>query len=112
MVRAVRGQEKAWQGMKKIVLAASVLALGSLMARAEVTNLSCTQTGPNECTLSSTLTNDSRAVQIFASTNATGANRREAILKTSNTEVTVHAGSAGERSEFLYACIQLLLSSR
>jgi len=84
----------------KIAFAASVLAVGSLMGRAEVTNLSCTQTGPNEYKLSYRLTGDSHAVQIFASTDATGANGIQAILKTSDTEVTVHAGSARERIYF------------
>lgn len=84
----------------RIVFATAVLTAGSLMARAEVTNLSCIQTGPNEYKLSFTLSDDSHAVQIFASTDATGANGMRPILVTSDTEVTVYAGSAGERIYF------------
>jgi len=85
---------------KRIVFAAAVLAVGSIVARAEVTNLSCIQTGPNEYKLSYALTGDSHTVQIFASTDATGGSGRRPILKTSDTEVTVHAGSAGDRIYF------------
>ena len=85
---------------KRIVFAAAVLTASSLMVRAEVTNLSCIQTGPNEYKPSYTLTGNSHLVQIFASADSTGANGIHAILKTAETEVTVHAGSAGERIYF------------
>ena len=86
--------------MKKTLLFAVAVLTSSIVARAEVTNLSCIQTGPNEYKLSYALTGESHMVEIFASTNATGASGRQLVLKTSETEVTIHAGSTGERIYF------------
>ena len=77
-----------------------VILAGSLLAGAEVTGLSCIQTAPTEYRLSYSLTGDSHKVQIFASTDPAGANRMNLLRKTSATNVTVHAGSAGQRMYF------------
>jgi protein-tyrosine phosphatase len=85
----------------KIVIAilASVIA-GTTLADAEVTNLSCDQTGPTEYKLSFSFTGDSHEVRIFASTDPSSPNNTDPILKTSETSVTVHAGAPGQRVYF------------
>jgi protein-tyrosine phosphatase len=85
----------------RITILAAVLGsiLGSGMARAEVTNLICEQTGPAEYKLSYLLTGDSHEVTIYASTDAAKP-EGEPILKTSDATVTVHAGQEGQREYF------------
>lgn len=83
-----------------LCLTLASLLTGSSMASAEVTELTCQQTSPTEYKLSYSLTGDSREVQIFASTNPTETKGLQLILKTSDTNVTVHAGTAGERVYF------------
>ena len=58
------------------------------------------QTAPTEYKLSYKLTGDSHAVEILASTDASGATGEQTVLKTSDTNVTVHAGKAGQRVYF------------
>jgi protein-tyrosine phosphatase len=72
---------------------------GHGFAHAEVTNLSCEQTGPAEYKLSYTLTGDSHEVKIYASTDPASA-KGDPILTTSQTTVTVQAGAAGQREYF------------
>lgn len=85
------------------MLSRSILLLAlaiSPLSHAAVTNLSCVQTAPTEYKLSFQLTGDTHEVEIFASNDATGAKITQPILQTSSTEVTVHAGSPGERMYF------------
>jgi protein-tyrosine phosphatase len=82
---------------KLAVLAAFVFTVA--FAGAEVTNLSCDQTGATEYKLAFSLTRNSHEVKIFAGTNAahpTG----DAILTTHDTTVTVQAGQPGQRIYF------------
>jgi protein-tyrosine phosphatase len=78
----------------------AIVLAGSACARAEVTDLSCDQTGPTAYKLSYTLTGDSHKVQIFAGVDPTGAKGKELVLTTSDTNVTVHAGASGQRVYF------------
>lgn len=82
-----------------VLILGSFLA-GSVLAGAEVKDLSCDQTGPMAYKLSYALTGDSHEVQIFASTDPTGANGRKLILKTTDTSVTVDAGAPHQRVYF------------
>jgi protein-tyrosine phosphatase len=84
--------------LKRIVLIC--LIARSFAGYADVTNLKCMQSAAGEYTLSFSLTGDSREVQIFASTDPTGAKDLQPILKTRSTNVTVHAGKPGERMYF------------
>lgn len=82
------------------VLTFSVAMAGSVLAGAEVKDLSCEQIGPTSYKLSYALTGDSHEVQIFASTDPAGAKGRKPILKTSDTTVTVEAGAPKQRVYF------------
>jgi len=85
--------------MKIVSIAlASILSVCGL-AHAEITHLTCEQTGPTEYKLSYMLTGDTHQVAIFAGTDAQ-APKGDAILTTSETTVTVHAGAPGEREYF------------
>jgi protein-tyrosine phosphatase len=84
--------------LKRIAL--TCLIANSFAVHADVTNLECMQSGPDEYTLSFSLTGGSRQVQIFSSTDPTGTRNLQPILKTSSTQVTVHAGKPGERVYF------------
>ena len=86
---------------RKLSLAVFVIALvSSMTVRAEVTELVCTQTAPTEYKLTYAFTGDTHNVEILASTDSTGAKGLVAVLKTSDTSVTVQAGKAGERVYF------------
>lgn len=82
----------------RLSVAAGLLAL-TLSAQAEITNLICTQTAPGEYSLSYTLTGDSTTVAIAASADPSGKGQ-QAVLKTSEGKVTVHAGKPDERMYF------------
>jgi len=82
-----------------IVFATSMLT-SCPYASAEVANLQCTQTGPSEYRLSYSFSGDTHEVEIFATTDATGAKGLQRILKTKETTVVVHAGVAGQREFF------------
>jgi protein-tyrosine phosphatase len=84
----------------KITLALLLAAAGSLAAHADVANLECTQTGPTEYKLSYTLTGETHQVEIFASSDPHPGNSMNFILKTTNTDITVHAGAPGQRMYF------------
>jgi protein-tyrosine phosphatase len=87
--------------LSKVLVATLGVALaGSMLAHAEVKDLSCDQTGPTAYKLSYTLTGDSHEVQVFASTDPTGAKSRDLVLTTSDTDVTVQAGAPGQRVYF------------
>jgi protein-tyrosine phosphatase len=83
-----------------ICLVLATVVTGSMLAGAEVTELSCIQTAPAEYNLSYSLADGTREVQIFASTDSAGAKGLQPIVKTSDTSVTVHAGEAGDREYF------------
>lgn len=78
---------------------ATILA-GSALASAEVADLACIQTAPAQYNLSYSFTGGSHEVTIFASTDPAGNKGLEPVLKTSATNVTVHAGAPGERVYF------------
>ncbi len=80
--------------------ALAILLASTTVAHADVTNLQCTQTGPTEYKLSYSMTGSTHQVQIFASTKADPAATKQSLLKTSSSEVTVHAGEAGQRMYF------------
>ena len=82
-----------------VVILSFALA-GSTLVSAEVKDLSCDQTGPTAYKLSYALTEDSHKVQIFSSTDPTGKKGKELVLSTSDTNVTVQAGSPGQRVYF------------
>lgn len=82
-----------------VVTLGFVLA-GSMLARAEVKDLSCDQTGPTSYKLSYILTGGSHEVRIFASTDPTGVTGKELVLTTSNSNVTVQAGAPRQRVYF------------
>jgi protein-tyrosine phosphatase len=86
-------------GRISLVALASFLT-GSMLACAEVNELICIQTAPTEYRLSYSLTGDSHQVEIFASTDPVGGNGLQPVLKTSDTDVTVHAGAPGQRMYF------------
>jgi len=73
---------------------------GSILAGAEVTELSCVQTAPTEYRLTYSLIGDSHEVQIFASADPSGEKELQFVLKTSKTDVTVHAGAPRQRMYF------------
>ena len=86
-------------GRISFVALASLLT-GSMLAGAEVKELVCIQTAPTEYRLSYSLTGDSHQVEIFAGTEPAGGNGLQSVLKTSDTDVTVHAGAPGQRMYF------------
>ena len=86
-------------GRISFVALASLLT-GSMLACAEVKELVCIQTAPTEYRLSYSLSSDSHQVEIFASTDPAGGNGLQPVLKTSDTDVTVHAGAPGQRMYF------------
>ncbi len=86
--------------LPRILLSFATILAGAIACGAEVTDLSCIQTAPTEYRLAYKLTENSHQVQIFASTDPTGTNGMQFVQKTSQTEVTVHAGSAGQRMYF------------
>jgi protein-tyrosine phosphatase len=71
-----------------------------MFSGAEVKELSCIQTASTEYRISYSFTGDSHQVEIFASTDPAGTKGLEPVLKTTETEVTVHAGEAGQRIYF------------
>jgi protein-tyrosine phosphatase len=84
--------------LKRIALVFAVVV--STLAHAAVTELSCVQLGPTKYQLSFSLTGDSHKVQIFASTDPSGAAGMQLIQKTSSRNVTITAGKPGERMYF------------
>lgn len=96
-----RSAERNRSMFSRIPAVALVFAMvGSTLARAEVKDLSCDQTGPTAYRLSYRLTDDSQKVQIFASTDPAGTTGREQVLTTSDTNLTVQAGEPGQRIYF------------
>jgi protein-tyrosine phosphatase len=81
-------------------IALTSLIAVSTLAHADVTHLMCTQTGPAEYKLSYSLTGNSHEVQISSSTQPGSTSALTPLLKTSKTEVTVHAGKPGQRIFF------------
>jgi protein-tyrosine phosphatase len=71
-----------------------------MLTSAEITELSCVQTSPTEYRLSYSLSGNSHWVQIFSSIDPAGSKDLQLLLKTSELNVTVHAGAAGERIYF------------
>jgi protein-tyrosine phosphatase len=84
--------------MLRIALA-SLLAV-STFAHADVTNLSCVQTGDTEYKLTYSFTARTHGVQIFASTSPEPTSKMQSVLTTRDTAVTVHAGSPKQRIYF------------
>jgi protein-tyrosine phosphatase len=84
----------------KVLLLAVTILSGAVIARAEVTNLSCEQTGPADYKLTYAFTADSHEVRISATTDASGQTGLQEILKTAESPVTVHAGAPGQRIYF------------
>jgi protein-tyrosine phosphatase len=85
----------------RISIAALSFALaGSTFACAEVKDLSCDQIGPTAYKLSYSLTGDSQKVQIFSSTDPSGAKGKYLILQTRATNVRVQAGTPHQRVYF------------
>jgi protein-tyrosine phosphatase len=82
------------------LVALASLLTGSMLACAEVKELVCIQTAPAEYRLSYSLTGGSHQVEIFASSDASGGSGLQPVLKTSDTDVTVHAGAPGQRMYF------------
>jgi protein-tyrosine phosphatase len=82
------------------LLSFAMVLAGSAVAAAEVTDLVCIQTAPTEYRLSYKVTGDTHEVEVFASINPSGLGQMHKILKTSQTDVTVHAGSPGQRMYF------------
>ena len=80
--------------------ALATLLAASAVARADVTNLVCTQTGPTEYRLSYMLTGKTHQVQVLASSKADPSAPMQALQKTGSGEITVHAGKPGERMYF------------
>jgi protein-tyrosine phosphatase len=80
--------------------ALAIILASTTVAHADVTNLLCTQTGPTEYKLSYSLTGPTHQVQIFAGTKPEPSTTGQPLLKTGDTEVTVHAGKPGERIFF------------
>lgn len=78
-----------------------VLIFGvSIYGRADVTNLSCIQTGDTEYKLSYSFTSKTRNVQIFASSNSEPVASMQFVLKTKHRTVLVHAGNPKQRVYF------------
>jgi protein-tyrosine phosphatase len=84
--------------LTRIALAFTIFI--SSLAYAEVTDISCVQNAATEYTLSYRLTDGSRDVKIFASTDPAGRGPMQLIAKTSNLSMTIHAGKSGERIYF------------
>lgn len=71
------------------------------VAYADVANLKCTQTGPQEYRLTYDFTGSTHAVSITAGTDANHVPNSAPLLKaTGKTDITLHAGKAGERMYF------------
>jgi protein-tyrosine phosphatase len=85
--------------MHKRFVAALPLVI-SAIAHADVTQPVCTQTGPNNYSISFSLTGDSHTVSISASGDPSGISGRIPVLQTTQTEVTVTAGQPGQRMYF------------
>jgi protein-tyrosine phosphatase len=88
---------------QRMMLARSLLVslfAVSIYARADVTNLSCIQTGDTEYKLSYSFTAKTHNVQIFASSSPEPAAPRQLVLKTKHTTVVVHAGNPKQRVYF------------
>ena len=84
--------------LRQITLA--LLLSITLLAHADITNLDCTQIAPTVYKLSYSLTGDSHRVQIFAGTDPNTSPAGQPVLETASTEVTVHAGTPGQRIFF------------
>jgi protein-tyrosine phosphatase len=76
------------------------LLAGAVAAQAEVTDLMCTQTSPNQYKLTYQLTGDTHGVEIFATKDPSGAKGRKKVVATAKSEATVTAGKPGERMYF------------
>ncbi len=76
------------------------LMAASALAHAAVTDLSCIQVASTQYRLSFSLTGDSHKVQIYSSTDPSGAKGMHLVQETSATQITVIAGKAGERIYF------------
>jgi protein-tyrosine phosphatase len=85
--------------MFKKLLAFCFVAVAAF-AHAEVTDLTCDQTGPTEYKLSYILTAGTRKVTIFASTDPTGATAMRQVAETDRSYAIVRAGEPGERMYF------------
>jgi protein-tyrosine phosphatase len=81
-------------------LSLTLLLASTSLAHAEVKDLQCIQTGPAEYKLSYAFTPDTHAVQILASNSADGSSGMLSLLRTSGSNVTLHAGKPGERIYF------------
>ena len=84
--------------LPRIVLAFLITIATSTYA--DVTRLSCVQSGPAAYNLSYSLTGNSREVQIFVSSSPDASAGMQPILRTRKSAVTVHAGKPGQRMYF------------
>jgi protein-tyrosine phosphatase len=85
---------------KLIFVTLVILLACSVQASADVTDLSCIQTAPTEYRLQYSFTGSSHQVEIFASTDPSGQMALQPVLKTTDTDVTVHAGAPDQRVYF------------
>jgi protein-tyrosine phosphatase len=85
---------------KFIVFFVLFASLFSVAARADVTALTCTQTGPTEYKLGYRFTGATHTVAISSSTHADGSGMLQPVVTTGKMEVIVHAGQPGERVYF------------
>lgn len=70
------------------------------VARADIANLKCVQTGPTEYQLTYDFTGATRSVSISAGTDPNTASAADPLEKTTGRSVTLHAGKPGERMYF------------
>ena len=75
-------------------------AVATSAARADITALTCVQTGPAEYKLSYTFTGATHQVQILTSHNPQATTDLRPLRTTRDTTVTVHAGDPGQRMFF------------
>ena len=81
-------------------LALALAIATSAFAHADITHLSCTQTGPAEYKLSFAFTGDTHSVQIFAGVDPQRASAAQQVVAAAKGDVTVHAGEPGQRMFF------------
>ena len=84
--------------LTRIALALAIAT--SAFAHADITHLTCTQTGPAEYKLSFSLTGDTRSVQIFAGADPQRSSSAQPVVAAAKGDVTVHAGEPGQRMFF------------
>jgi protein-tyrosine phosphatase len=94
-----RWKPKGRNMFKQIALIATLSS--ALVAHAEIKNLVCEQTGPTEYRLTYQMTDDTHKVKIATSTDAAVKTGLQPVTETDKSDITVHAGKAGERMYFM-----------